>query len=215
MSIVSGTLDKASGFRPGNVPVGKSILLLLLMGFPGKFTTKAVRYLMGLTGKIPTDALYKWSNVVGPIVAYLEAYGFGKLKFMRNLLGDSGLEALKIGLLTGAIDAGWNRMGMATVDRDLSDIIGDETRTLLVKAVRAVSGGKFGAMPEAGSSAWREQQRWLASPQAGPGTTASPVGTAPTARQFAGPSTTGLGAPQVEADPVQIAEEVLAAKSRL
>lgn len=215
MGIISGTLDKASGFRPGNVPVGKAILLLILMGFPGKFTTKVVRYLMGLTGKLEGQTLYKWSNVVGPIVAYLEAYGFGKLKFMRNLLGDSGLEALKIGLLTGAIDAGWNRADIARLDRDLSDIIGDETRTLLVKAVRAISGGTFGSIPEAGSSAWREQQRWLASPQRGPGTTRSPVGTAPTARQFAGPSTTGLGAPQVEADPVQVAEEVLAAKSRL
>lgn len=196
--------DKA---RIGDVPIGKALLMLLLMGFPGKFTTKVVRYLLGLTGKLTGRTLYQWSNFIGPLVGFGEAYAFKK--WLRGPLGETGAEALALATLAGAIDAGFERETIAQLDKDLSDIVADFPRDKFVEIINkirgvAVSGPgtKLAGFPEAGSSAWREQQKFLASPEA-----RKPVRTA-------APRPAAVGAPQKPIDPIQQMEEILAAKSR-
>jgi len=192
--------------RPADIPVGKALLLLLFMALPGKLTTKVVRFLLGLTGKLTGKALYRWANVIGPLIGAGEAYAFKK--WCKGFLGETGAEYLALGTLAGAIDAGFERETIADLDKDLTDRIADPVRDKIVDLVsklRTAGPGRtrLGGMPEAGSSALREQLPFLASPGTGrPARTAAPR-----------PAT--VGNPQQPVDPIQLIEETLRAKSRM
>lgn len=191
--------------RPAEIPVGKALLLLLSMALPGKLTTKLVRFLLGLTGKLTGRTLYRWANVIGPLVGAGEAYAFKK--WCRGFLGETGAEALALGTLAGAIDAGFERETIAELDKDLTDRIADPVRDKIVALVRKL---RAGGLPEAGSSGWREQLPWLAGSKAGrPARTAGP-GLARTSS----PRLAAVGSPQKPVDPIQLIEETLRAKSR-
>ena len=186
--------------RPADIPVGKALLLLLFMGLPGKFTTKVVSYLLGLT-KLTGKQVVNWANVLGPLAGAGEAYVFKK--YLRGLLGETGAEALALGTLAGAIDAGFER---EIPNKDLTDRMSNKVRDKLIDLIskfRTAGPGrtKLGGYPEAGSSGWREQLPWLASPGTQkPAQTASPE--------------LAVGSPQEPVDPIQLIEETLRAKSR-
>lgn len=191
--------------RPVDLPAGKALLLLLLMAVPGKLTTKLVRFLLGLTGKLTGKTLYRWANVIGPLVGAGEAYAFKK--WCKGFLGETGAEYLALGTLAGAIDAGFERETIAGLDKDLTDRIADPVRDKIVDLVsklRTAGPGRtrLGGMPEAGSSALREQLPFLASPQ-----TRKPVRTA-------APRPTAVGTPRKPEDPIQFIEETLRAMSK-
>jgi|GEM_PF-2764834 len=192
--------------RPADIPVGKALLLLLLMALPGKLTTKVVRFLLGLTGKLTGKTLYQWANVIGPLVGAGEAYAFKK--WLKGPLGETGAEYLALGTLAGAIDAGFERGTIADLDKDLTDRIADPVRDKIVDFVRKFRTAgpgrtKLGGLPEAGSSALREQLPWLASPEARKSV------------RTAAPGLGAVGTPQKPVDPIQFIEETLRAKSRM
>jgi len=204
-----------------DVPIGKSLLLLLFMGIPGKFIARMVRHLMvGVLDATDPD-YYKKVDMYSQLLTTGLGFGaaLGVKKGLKGVLGETGSEAMALGTLTGALDAGFNRVG-ANVNRDLSDLIGHETADKLDYIIYRIKGtpvatagpGKAKALglagfPEAGSSAWREQQRWLASSEA------------PKARETAGPRETIVRREPVSSeapvDPIQRMEEILVAKSKL
>ena len=215
MSMVSRALEKTSGLRPGEIPLGKALMLILFMALPGKLTTKTVRFLLGLTGKLTGRDLYRVANVVGPLVAALEAYGFNKWRGLKSFLGPTGTEYLALGTIAGAIDAGFERETITEIDKDLSDVMSDAVRNKIVAVVRKFKPAGF---PEAGTSGWREQQRWLASPQKLGAGRRTPTRTAGATRptRTSGPRRPLKAAsPEKPIDWVQQTCEVLAAKSRM
>ena len=196
--MIRETVDKIVDFRPKDVPLGKSLLLLFLGAIPGKMTTKVVRLIIGKLTKgreVGGMDVYQLSNIVGPIVGFLEAMGW-RSGFIKRNLGETFSEALAVGTVMGSVDAAFERGTVDKIDKDLSDYIADAPRDLVAKILAKVSGGTtetegagISGFPEAASSAWTGEQ------------------------EYAGPSTEALGSP--EEDPVESIENALEKMSKL
>jgi len=179
------TFSSIADWRPfGDLPLGKALLYLGLTGIPGKLTTKIVRALIGkITKGAPIAGMdvYKFSNIVGPLVGILEAWGW---KGLRKSLGETLSEALAVGTIAGSLDAGFERGGISRMDKDLTDHMSDFVRGKIFKAAGVgalpgitpiseipleTAGSGLGAFPEAASSAFTGEERYagpsLASPE--------------------------------------------------
>lgn len=236
MSIVEKGIDKGVGIRPADVPLVKTLLLLGFMAVPGKFIPWMIRWGLAKAFSPTAPDYFKkvdiWTQVLGSLAGFGAAYGVKKT--LRGFLGERGAELMAVGTLAGSLDAGFNRVGQ--YNTDLTDKISHGLREKLLDLIGKIRGteltgpGQVGAaagrktslagFPEAGTSAWREQQRHLASPQkrlAGRVTPRTVRTTGP--GKLAG--TSGLAKPLKTASPnkpidmVQQTCEVLAAKSRM
>jgi len=234
MSIVDRAFDKGAGFRLADVPVGKAVLFLIFMGVPGKFIPWIIRWILAKTLNTTAPDYFKkvdiWTQIAGALAGFGAAWGVKK--GLTGFLGETGAELVSAATLAGSLDAGFNRVGQ--YNKDFSDMISHGLREKLLDAIGAIRGtaltgpGQVGTaagmktalagFPEAGSSGWREQQRFLAGSQkqlAGRVT--------PTSVRTAGPKTgtsgpgkaTKVASPDKAIDYVQQTEEVLAAKSRM
>ena len=168
---VDNLLAKAANWRPKDLPIGKALVLLLFASIPGKLTTKLVRLFLGKVlgfGVTKTTVaglnVYQWSNIVGPVVGLLEAWGYNS-RFIRKALGDVGADALAVGTIYGSIDAGFERGGITKMDTDLTDIISnairDKVAVALPAALPTVTSGAspsrktaLGSFPERSSAAF-------------------------------------------------------------
>ena len=235
MSIVSRGIDKAVAVRPVDVPLVKTLLLLVFMGVPGKFIPWMIRWILAKVFDPTAPDYFKKVDILTQVLGSLAGFGtaYGVKKTLRGFLGERGAELMAVGTLAGSLDAGFNRVGK--YERDLSDIVSHGLRDKLEDLIGKIRGTELtgpgqvaaaagrrtalGGLPEAGTSAWREQQRHLASPQKlGAGRVT------PTSVRTAGPGklgTSGLARPLKAASPektidyVQQTCEVLAAKSRM
>ena len=202
------------------VPIGKSLLLLLFMGIPGKFIPKTIRYIVAhaLAKDAGSPDYFKkvdtLTQILGTLGGFGAAFGFKNWRGLKNLLGETGAEALALGTLTGAIDAGFNRAEWYA--NDLTDWMSNGARNKILDIIAGIrkkpveaslevakAAGQMktelGALPEAASSAWR----------------------VPAEEEYAGPSEaaevsapTELGAPE-EIDPVERVEQHLAEMSKV
>lgn len=235
MSIVSRGIDKAVAVRPADVPLVKTLLLLGFTAVPGKFIPWMIRWVLAKTFSPTAPDYFKKVDILTQVLGALAGFGaaYGVKKKLRGFLGETGAEAMAVGTLLGALDAGFNRVGK--YNTDLSDVISHGLRDKLLDLVGKIRGteltgpGQVAAaagrktalagLPEAGTSAWREQQRFLASPQKRLAGRVTPRTVRP-----AGPGKTGTSglatplktaSPEKPIDMVQQTCEVLAAKSRM
>lgn len=201
-----------------DVSLGKAALLLLFMGVPGKFVPWLIRWILAKTLSPTAPDYFKKVDIYTQVLGFVTGLGgaVATKKWLRGLLGETGAEAMALGWITGSIDSGWNRVG--ALEQDLSDVIGHGARDKLLDIIGKIKGTaltgpgqvatatgrktKLAGFPEAGTSAWREQQRHLASPEARKSV------------RTAAPRPAAVGAAQKPIDPIQHMEEVLAAMSR-
>lgn len=201
-----------------DVPLGKAALLLLFMGVPGKFVPWLIRWILAKTLSPTAPNYFKKVDIYTQVLGFVTGLGGAAAtkKWLRSFLGETGAEAMALGWITGSIDSGWNRVG--TPEQDLSDVISHGARDKLLDIIGKIKGTaltgpgqvataagrktKLAGFPEAGSSAWREQQKFLAGPGA-----RKPVRTA-------APRPAAIGTPQRPIDPIQQIEDTLAEMSR-
>lgn len=189
-----------------DLPIGKTILWLLLMGVPGKFIVRMVR--QAVAKAIPPatvgylEKVDTWTQILGTLSGLGVATLFKKVGPIKRFLGETGAEALAVGTLAGTIDAGFGKPSKGQdVAEDLSDKISDKVRDLILSIARkkpvelkpAETSSKeqeLGALPERATSAWK-----------GPGE-----------EEYASPKAE-LGSPE-EVDPIQKIEETLSELSK-
>jgi len=192
-------------FRPGDIPYGKGLLLDLAL-IPGKLTATLMRQLVAVFGK-PTTAekaaqLSKIGGVLGLGVNSFLAWLFNRGWF-RRLVGETGSEALAVGMVMAAIDKLYPTLTVSAQDTDLSDVVSNKAVDKLMAAIG--KGGAIGS-PELGSPELSSQLSGF------PETQSSAF--APE-ESYAGPElgSPDLGSPEAE-DPVQELENILAQKSQ-
>jgi len=192
--------------RVMDVPIGKVLLWLLLMGVPGKFIVRMVR--QAVAKAIPPatvgylEKVDTWTQILGTLSGFGVATLFKKVGPIKRFFGETGAEALAVGTLAGAIDAGFGKPSKGqNVAEDLSDKISDKVRDLILSITgkRAVAlkpteipvtKEELGGLPERASSAWKE----------------------PGEEEYASPEAE-LGSPE-EVDPIQKIEETLSELSK-
>jgi len=207
------SLEKATrtvtDIRLKGVPVGKSALLALLMGMPGKFIPRLVRYALppiivkikpGMEVGQRIKQIDFWTRVLGLLGDYGLAYTFANVRAIKNALGPTLTEALTIGTMAGGIDALGQSSSLADADisNRISRPVADKIREVIM-VLRGIApspdmagpkrypgSAQLGAFPEAATSAFGEKEEFIASPEV-----TKPV------------------------DPVQRAEEILAEKSKI
>jgi len=196
--------DWVADQRPLNLPLGKTILLLVFMGIPGKLIVRLVnRIIRNVLSPTAPDYLKKvdlWTRIAGFLAGAGATWGFENWNWLRNKLGSTGVEALSVGTLAGTLDAMMQRSGMGYENRDFTNYVSEgltDRLAAIVEKVRgtALVGPRLGGLPEAQSSAWEtpRTEEFIQGPAEKPAE---------------------LGTPEKPADPVQRAEEILAEKSK-